>query len=243
MACAQPPELDIIDLLMFLDNEADDQVVRHLAQCPHCQERVEELARSQNELRFQLYRSTCPSPELLGDYDFGLLSAEESANITKHLAHCPHCTKELVQLRSFLRSSDPISEVTIWSQIQEHVRVLVAQLLDAGAGALAPAYGLRNYTSGVDGDEALFSYQIDDIQIGLDVQEDIEQPDRRIISGLIMGVDTQGWQVHLWQDDLLVIEVVDDAGNFVIQNLSPGRYELILSGPDIKVQIPSLQIK
>ena len=99
MTCISPPELDQLDLLMFLDREADDSVVQHLHQCEHCHGNAESLANLENRTLQHLYRITCPNPNALRDFHYGFTESIRAKEIKKHLDHCPHCTREFVSLK------------------------------------------------------------------------------------------------------------------------------------------------
>jgi hypothetical protein len=245
MACVSPPELSDRELLTYIDGEADQQVVAHLERCPHCRERARRLARLQDHLTAQLYRVVCPSPLELGEYHLGLLPRDQAAAVARHLAECPHCAREVAQLKEYLTDLAPALEPGPLERIKERTRILVARLVNGGleAGllgqpALAPAYaGVRG-----EGGEP-YLYQTDDVQIAIEVQDDAERPGRKAILGLVIGVEPSGLKTHLWQAEQRVAVVsVDELGNFVIPNLAPGRYELILSGPEVEVHIQELQV-
>jgi hypothetical protein len=139
----------------------------------------------------------------------------------------------------------PTLELSPLERVKEQVRVLVARLVSGGPGggplklpALAPAY------AGVRGEgEGPTVYQADDIQVAIEVQEDAERPGRKVILGLIIGTQAGGVKVHLWQADERVAEVpADELGNFIIPDLAPGSYELILSGPEVEIHIQELHV-
>jgi hypothetical protein len=245
MACVSPPELNDRELLTYIDGEADQQVVAHLERCPHCREKGHRLARLQDRLTTRLYRFTCPSPVELGEYHVGLLPRDQAAAVARHLAECPHCTREVAQLKDYLAELAPALEPSPLERIKERARVLVARLVNGGLEtgllgqpALAPAYaGLRGQ------EKEPYLYQADDIQVAIEIQEDAEQPDRRVLLGLVIGTEPTGVEAHLWQVDQRVAVVsVDELGNFVIPDLAPGSYELILSGAELEIHIQELQV-
>jgi hypothetical protein len=175
-----------------------------------------------------------------------MLPREQMAAVTRHLDACPYCTQEVAQLKEYLSEPALALELRPLERARERVKVLVARLADRGQGpdlpgqpALAPAY------AGVRGDEEEpYIYQAGDFQVVVEVQEDTEQPDRRMILGLLVGLeDTQGTQVHVWQADVLLTTVaIDELGNFVVPDLVPGTYELILSGPEVEIHIQHLEV-
>jgi len=241
MNCVSPPELDDRQLLTYADGEADRNVATHLEQCPYCLGKARQLARLQKRLTRRLYRLTCPSPAELGEYHLGLLDSAQSATIAQHLQECPHCTREVAQLKSYLSELAP----TVEFSPLERVKVLIARRVNGAWGgkgsegtALAPAFaGIRG------GQNGPYIYQVDDAQIAIEVQDDVEQPDRKVLLGLVTGIDTHGLTVHLWQaEQRITTASVDEAGNFVIAHLTPGVYELILSGPEVEIHIQALEV-
>jgi len=245
MACVSPPEPKDWELLTYIDGEADQRVVEHVEQCVHCREKAHRLAHLQGRLTAELYRLTCPSPEELGEYHLGILPRDRAAAVACHLAECPHCTREVTQLKDYLTQLAPTLELGPLERIKEQVWVLVARLVSGGPGdrllkqpALAPAH------AGIRGEEdGPCIYQADDVQTVIEVQDDAERPDRKGIFGLVTGMDTGEMQAHLWQADQRVAVVpVDELGNFVIPNLAPGSYELILSSPEVEIHIQDLQV-
>lgn len=244
-ACVSPPELNARALLAYIDDRADQQVVMHLERCPYCREKAQHLACLQDRMTAQLYRLSCPPTIELGEYYLGLLPGEQAEAVARHLSECPHCTREVAQLKEYMTELAPILELGPLERIKERARVLIARLVGGGLEdvqpghpVLAPAY------AGVRGEEeGPHLYQADAIQVIVEVQDDAEQPDRKAILGLIVGMEPGGLEAHLWQAERRVAVIsVDELGNFVIPNLAPGSYELILSGPKVEVHIQELQI-
>lgn len=241
MACVVPPELDERTLLRYLDGAADQRVVVHLEQCPYCRERARSLAHLQARLTAGLYRAACPSPLELGEYHLGALPRQQAAAVSRHLAECPHCSREVAQLKGYLGELAPELE----SSAVERIKVLVAQLMSAAgeggrlAGAtLAPAY------VGVRGEEAgPRLYQAGEAQIAINVQLDSKQPDRKTILGLITGIETTALQVDLFRaGDPVAHVAVDELGNFVVAGLAPATYELTISGSEAEIHIQELDV-
>jgi anti-sigma factor RsiW len=242
MTCISPPALDDKQLLAYVDGEAGPQIIAHIEQCPHCRAEAHRLGTWQSRLTAQLYRITCPTPEELGEYHLGMLSREQATVVNRHLAECPLCTREVAQLKAYLGELAPALEPSRLEQVKEHVRVLVARLTHGGE---ASGSWLTPVPAGIRGAEAgPIIYEVDDIQVMLEIHDDTAQPDRKSILGLVVGLDdTQGLEVHVWQAEKLFTTVpVDELGNFVIANLAPATYELILSGSDIEIHIHDLKV-
>jgi hypothetical protein len=245
MTCVSPPELDDSALLAFTDGNADDRVVAHIERCPHCRERAEYLAHLQNRMTAELYRIECPPSIELGEFYLGLLSGGQAAAIAQHLSTCPHCTREGAQLEQYLAELARAHDSMPLQRIKDRVKTVVAQLIQ-GAGALdgwetpspTPAFAT------VRGEQqAPQLYQAEEVQVVIGLQEDAARPGHKVVLGLVMGMDLGDVEAHVWQSSRLILTTqVDDLGNFVISDLAPGRYELILSGPEIEIHIQDLEI-
>jgi len=83
-----------------------------------------------------------------------------------------------------------------------------------------------------------------ELQVTLEFYEDPEHLGQRQLVGLLVGEDKpERFQVQLWQEEGLVAEAtVDELGNFVIDNLSPGHYNLKLLHPKLEIQLNDLEI-
>jgi hypothetical protein len=227
-----------------MDGEPDDLVAAHLAQCPDCRERAQALARLQGHLTARLYRLDCPPAAELGDYHFGLLSADQAAAVASHLALCPHCAAEIAQLEGYLADLAPDLELGLLERAAASVRVLVARAVRGGMGlhvSVQPAPAL----AGLRGDEGRsLIYEADEVQVVIEFHRDPDQPERITILGLVVGLDDpQQLEAHLWHADQRVTSVtVEELGNFAISGVSPGSYELILGGPEVEIHIQDLKV-
>jgi len=243
MTCTSPPELSDGALLAYLDDEADDHAKTHLENCPYCRSRAQRLARLQSDMNARLYRFDCPAPLELGEYRLGVLSADRAAGVARHLAACPRCTQEVAQLAGYLSDLAPDLELSPQEQAGERLRVLVARLVSGGASGnlRAPAYaGLRGRE-----DESLpLIFEAEAIQIVLDIQADPARPGRQTMLGLVVGVDDPpAHHVYLWKNNWNVISIpLEETANFVVSDLSAGRYELMLSGPGVEVHVQDVPV-
>lgn len=236
MNCTTPPALTDLDLAMLLGDDAEPAVRQHVANCPACRARAEQLARQEAALLDQLYRSTCPTPEELRDYHLQLLTRSAGSNIGLHLARCPHCTRELFDLTAFLAPPAAVSTTFV-----DQIKLLVAKLVDLG-GRAAPVL------QGVRGDEpTLLLYQVGEIQIGLEVVADPTSGQKRL-DGMITGEDLANLLVHLWRGGQLIATAAVDPvlGDFHIANLPADQptadYELIVSAQQTKIRVPELRL-
>jgi len=182
-----------------------------------------------------LYRITCPDSIELGEYHLGILPTARRRQISQHLADCPHCIRELAQLDNFM---DDVGADLDYGVV-ERIRIWVAQKLPSWEGGMGdmPVFALRGE------DQGPLMYEAGEAQLTLEIQDDPQRPGKKSLIGLVLGVDTTAWQVHLWQKDKLLDAVpVDELGNFMLDNLSLGGYKLILTGPAAEIHVPDLVI-
>lgn len=246
MTCEERRKLDDIQLLTYLDGEADRKVARHLAACRHCRARAAELRLTEARLKAAFYRSSCPSPMALGEYRLGTLARIEAARIDRHLMDgCPYCGLELARLERFLGDLAPAPKPDLTAGVAERIRVLVARLTGGVAGALsgsqpalAPAYaGVRGEAAGPA------VYEAGDAEVLLAAQPSGAAAGPFELLGLLTGASPAGFTANLWQDaglaaaTLAAAVPVDEGGNFVFSDLAPGTYKLVLSGPDRLIYI------
>ncbi len=240
ISCVSPPELDEKQLLAYLDGEANHQVAAHLARCPYCRERAEELAQLQNDLTARLYRLACPSPLELGDYYLGLLPAGQTASVVEHLQGCPHCAHEISLIKDYLAELTPPLEISPLDQ----VKVLIARLVNEkgegrhpGEPVLKPAFAmLRGDAQGP------VTLEADGILIILDMQPANEG--QVTILGQIATDEQDRWtgaSIELRQEGALQLTTnVDDIGAFLCEGISPGPGELKIipkSGPVVLAKL------
>lgn len=244
MNCKSLPPLDDLQLLAYLDHEADERVIAHVQQCPACRMRAESLERTQLVLRANLYRASCPSTAQLRDFFYQLLSSAHAESIALHLEACPHCTREI--FTDYVGSLLPTITTTA-IRLLNSIKLSVATLVDSGAIA-TPAYAFRG---GPEPRSSRLSqthmFQVDDSMISLVVHNDLDLPSLLAIEGQALIADLSNesspMQVHLWREDQLkALCVLDAAGDFAISRLVPGEYELILSSPLYKIKIPNFQV-
>ncbi|MBI3243094.1 MAG: hypothetical protein HYZ49_12445 [Chloroflexi bacterium] len=243
MNCVSPPELDDRQLLTYVDGVAEHEVATHLERCLYCRDKARQLARLQDRLTARLYRFTCPSPIELGEYHLGLLASAKTMAVAQHLRECPHCARELVQLKNYLSDLEPVAEPGLLGR----VKVLVARLVGgeqrgrpSGEPAFAPAFvAVRGANHGP------ITLEADGLLIVLDVQP--ATGGRVTILGQIAAEDQDQWTgavVELSQGGALqMTTTVDDLGAFHCAGILPASTEIkIISSDGITVQIPTIDI-
>lgn len=231
------------ELLMALDNQAAPEVAMHLSHCPGCQQRANDLSSLQQAVASSLFRVDCPSSLELGEYQLGLLPPERSIAIARHASLCPHCTQEIEALVTFMAQPEPLAQVAPSRTASARLRVLVAQLVSgmASAGAppsLAPAFaGLRG------DDDGPLTFEAGEAQVIIEVQDDELHTGRKAMMGLLLGLENEAVTVHLWRDQRPVASTAVDAlGNFIVDNLAPGQYELFVSAESQEIHVQDVPI-
>ena len=221
--CISPPELDDKQLLIYLDGNADKEIVSHLERCEYCREKAENLANLQNELISRLYRINCPSSLELGEYHLHMLPASQMLMVRQHVSECPHCTRELTQLEEFFLSDLAPTENSLLGQ----AKVLIARLMGAEVDSgLAPA--LRGESKGP------LTFEADGIVIVLDIQP---VNDGKVhILGQVAADNQDQWTGALVEfrqgDELQFSTTVDDLGAFRSDSIEPGSKELRITPKD-----------
>ena len=218
--CVSPPELSDGQLLAYLDHpEANQEIALHLKGCPYCREKAESLEGFQKTLAAQLYRIDCPSSLELGEYHLRMLPASQMLVISQHVRECPHCTREMAALESFLGDQMPRPE----DSLLERAKVLVARLVGGGELTFTPSpAALRGEGKGP------ITFAAEGIIIVLDIQPTTEG--KANILGQVAADHQDDWTgalVELRRDSLLQISTsVDDLGAFQCKGVIPGQQEL-----------------
>ena len=225
-------EIQDSDLLAYLEGTADQTTRELIEHSAIHQQRVKELASQQTALKTQLYRQTCPELYELDEYFLGTIAKQNKYKIEQHLQKCPHCIRELTQYEAFL------DKPTMAPRWVDRIKIVIAQLLDNGQfNALQPALVAR----GSEAEPVI--YEGDGILISLNIQDDVDHPGYKSVMGFIVGMEEDLIQTHLWQGGQHhSITTVSDSGNFSIDGLLPGTYELIVKGSNFLVHIQTFTI-
>jgi hypothetical protein len=224
--CVFPPELDEKQLLLYLDGEANREILSHLERCAHCREKAETLDRLQKRLTTRLYRLTCPPTIELGEYHLRLLPAAQMLVVAQHVRECPHCSREVLQLEGFLGDLMSTSEDSLLGK----AKVLIARLVggqaepgEQGEIGLAPVVpALRGEARGP------LTFEVDGVVIILDIQP--ANQERADLLGQVAADHQEQWTgalVELREGGELEFSAnVDDLGAFHSESIIPGPKEL-----------------
>jgi len=77
----------------------------------------------------------------------------------------------------------------------------------------------------------------------LEIQDDPENPGHHTILGLLTGIPYANLTANLSQDNQDVSTgLVDEFGNLILTNLTPGSYDLKLTGETVEILIMDLKV-
>lgn len=178
-----------------------------------------------------LYRAFCPSSMDLGELTLAALPGKRAAEVRAHLAECPHCSRELDQLGSFLESLAP----EVGPAMKDGVEVWIGQLVPGGltdipGGEPGPGSGEKV--------ERLFYYRAGSARLTLEVQDDPHQPESRALLVQALDIEATGLQARLSRGGREQARaVLDDEGRFIFSGLEPGSYELNLTSPQARFNV------
>jgi hypothetical protein len=234
--CRRPPSLNDIDLIAAVDGEAEEEVLDHLRDCPHCAQRAQDIDELQQLLRQRLYRILCPSSDDLLAYRQGWLDERRRLDLRDHLRDCPHCGREL-------RLLDEAAGAPPWPPPINNLRRLIATVVPPQRQHLAVYGGLRS-----GGHGAQYAYRAEHLELTLDVQRVAGRPERVVLVGMLFDEDAPPGEMQratasLLEGDYVVSSaVLDELGNFVIDDIAPGDYSLSLRLPELEVVVEALTL-
>src|SRR5713226_7747690 len=108
MECTEPGAIHDEELLAYLAGEkVRPLVVQHLAKCQQCSSKLMDYHHIELMLTSKLYRWDCPTNQILGEYQLGLLNNERALAVKVHLSNCVLCAAEVATLAAFL-TNDPL---------------------------------------------------------------------------------------------------------------------------------------
>jgi hypothetical protein len=247
LSCVDPGAIQEWEMDAYAEGEALPHVVEHLNRCPACRAKLGANLEFERRLRQALHRFDCPSPDLLRDYYWGYLPAEQQREVRDHLAWCPHCADELSELGEFMaaeRAELADSLLARARQAAARVGLVIAQLVSPDP-RLASA--LRGEAMDVllfeAGDLALSihseqaesgTYTLLGQVLSLPVESSAEDYVR--LTGYEEGEETM--------EAIPAVQAAIDAnGDFTLSNLRPGTYQLVVSLADRRIVVPNLVLK
>jgi hypothetical protein len=170
----------------------------------------------------------------LGEYHLNILPASRKLVIAQHLRTCPHCTREIAQLESFLKDTAPVS-------LLAQAKVIVARLAGAvGQAGLAPIpIALRGEARGP------ITLEADGIVIVLDLRP--ATGGKASILGQVAAANQDEWtgaRVELSQADQYEFSTtLDDLGAFRLESVPVGTKQLrIIPGGEALIVVAEFEI-
>jgi hypothetical protein len=238
--CQGPGTVPSELLVAYVDGEAPLAVVEHVRACPACAAEAASLAQVQDALRARLGQLACPPPQVLGEYALALHAPEARSAVARHVLECPGCAGELADLRVFLAEVPaPIAEGAL-AGVAGTIRRLVAAILPPSP-AMAPL-ALRGA-----GEGAARTYRAADLTISLGPGARLPGGQASLI-GLIVGGGEEttiapGGTAQLLSPAVATRQApIDELGNFVFDDVPPGRYQLELHFPNLVVVLEDVEV-
>src|SRR5262245_12957147 len=234
--CTCPPALSERDLIAAVDGEAREEVRTHLRDCPHCMWRASEFDELQQLLRRRLYRILCPSSDDLLAYRLGWLDDRRASELRAHLHDCPHCTSELHLL-------DEAASAPPWPPPIDRPRRVFAVPRQQRHQTAAVYGGMRGAGRG-----GQYAYRAEHLELMLDVHQINGRPERVVLVGMVSDEEgipgaLQRATASLLHGDLVVHStMLDELGNFILDDITPGDYSLSLRLPDLEVVVEALTL-
>lgn len=210
--------------------------------------------------RFQqmLYRSECPSPDLLQEFYWHHLVDDQARQMRSHLQRCPHCRQELAAIQHFVEQDLPEQVAAsprfpLLDQLQTGTAAWLANLLEGGqlwvaklvADLAPPAGGLMALRAGEHEGRKLLTYEIEGGEISLVVQQNSAQRLLVNVQLLSENLDKVEGHFHLSAKDPNrppLTGTIDEFGSFAIHDLWPDRYQLLLTGEGYTILVPELDL-
>jgi len=206
----------------------------------------------ENKLKAILFRKDCPSKMDLGEYELGLLSSGRRDEVASHMAACPHCQHDLVQMRQYMAlPAEGIETARIRAEQQspllERIKLVIVDLLSTPAGLQGSAAPQPVFRGG-ESDMSTRVIQADEYVIALTAMEDkSRQPKQQIMGDITPLYDDeetfQDWTADLWRSGVLVASTpVADDSHFMFEDIQfeEKPHELILSGPTVEIHLQNL---
>lgn len=218
------------------------------------------------QLQQLLYRTECPSPDLLQEYYWQHLQSTMSEQIRDHLQRCPLCQEEVAAIQAFVeqevispRQASAVpslatqfaagveqfsNSAAAWlSNLAQQGQLLVARIVDNLAPAESGVLALR---AGEQDTRQLLTYEIEGGEVSLIVQRNAAQ--RLLVNVQLLSEewDNVTGRFHLSAQDpnwTPVTGAIDEFGSFAIDDLWPGHYQLLLSGEEYTILVPDIELR
>lgn len=189
---------------------------------------------------YQAFRDWLARPSLLelGEYALKTLPPARAAEIARYLANHPEVQRELALIEAELADFEatlPPADTVPPGRMGASGRLILGQRkLPEHSPSLVSVRGAGN--------DEIQVYAADGIEVTIDIQPDATGA--YMLIGSVSEMDYQDLTVSLYQNDTLVVtQGVDDVGDFLIPDLLPAQYVVLLAGPAFTFCIPALRIE
>ncbi len=225
------------NILAALDGMADQNIRSHLAHCPCCMARADDLVCFERQLRHCLYRALCPSADELLVYVQRKLNPEDFIRITEHIFDCQECTHELHILESA-------------TNIPTHIELLDMQpRQDIGEQNLIGLRHKARLSLGLSdtNHEVQYVYHTNNMSLTLSISKGLSNKEPSLSGFLIMKPNQdqslcKGWVSLIHDGQVLHKGYIDTSGFFQMQDLALGRHILSLQTEQYEIVIDPLDI-
>ena len=270
MECSNPGAIRDEELFAYLEGESvRPAVLQHLASCQYCSSQAKTYQRLELKLIKNLYRWDCPPNQVLGDYQFGLLSPQQAVEVGNHLSMCVLCKAEVAQLTEFL-ANDPMlvpqnavaarPAVNAVRSVQEAKRTLEDLRNTSLASArrilatLVPQQARTAFQRNTAQQIVAWPrrYSAEDVNISIQIEPSTAYKDTLQVIGFVArkGMTLEvldGTPVKLIAQTPTSrreeAEPIDDLGNFVFPAVVAGTYTLEIQFTDGVVVVDQLPIE
>ena len=242
------------ELDAYADGEAMPHVAAFLEQNPVAKAAWLQQQKRNTQLQHILHRFDCPDPEQLRDFFWHLLPSREQHKLESHVQQCPHCSAELGQLQNFMQEAAPAwqpqpivtaTTPTLAERIQtlaDQMRLVIATLVTPLTPQMATV-ALRGATPTLATESPhtlLFEAE------GADISLVVEKSASGLLnlSGQIFSLESAaptGGKLVAANPTLAPLPIaVDEAGTFVLNEIPPGAYQLLLFFPQQAIVAPNV---
>jgi len=218
MECILGNPLSDEDLLSAIDNEAPPGVIDHLARCGYCAKQRDRLARFEARLQAA---AAHPSRQLLLEYEFNLLGADDARAIERHLDTCTECQALLSAYHAEIAPPQKraVRRAPSRTPAADWLRGSFFRPLSALASSVA--------SLGTLGDDGVIVSNTDGTSLFLKIETENE---RYTVGGQIVADDQAAWTdavASLSADESLVsVTLLNQNGQFRFEGLHAGSYRL-----------------
>lgn len=229
--CISPEEIEAWELEAYLHGNASPKIVQHVARCPACSARIDELRSFHHRLQRALARVDCPSTEALLQHRWRQLPQLKAREIDAHLKLCGACRAEYATFTG----PEPGTAQQVLAAVRQRLSVLTAILQPS----LAPTPVLR----GTENPSTIYSVPETGWEIILTQTTGARG---HVLSGQLLGADPEEMAEAqagiLAGDELLLETTLDPTGWFVLQPLSAGRYTLWIDVATTHIRAPEVTV-